>query len=250
MMEQTADIAITESPHPQTEPNPLDLDDWETRKTVRGQERLETILLIIACLYAGISCLWEIAFDHTGGVGTVVLLLCTAVFLSLFYAGLKKFVFRPIRAIRYGRCARRLIARAESLLRPVILEAWKHPSPGIIALDPRQRRLFVLCRRTGFCGLLLAPEQIVDVKVERTQTVETVTRHGARMIFTPFNSFGLLGGGQSRSTATVYDWASLEISFVRSEAVGVERVSVDFGGRRQMADDWLLSLHRLKDDRS
>jgi hypothetical protein len=228
------------------DPVPVVLDDWETRKVVGGQQRLETAILIAFALYLVASTAWDIIHRHEGIFGAVVLMVVVYFILGVVYAGLRKFVFRPLRSVRYGRCARRMIDRAQSVMQPVMLEAWKHPTPGIIALDPLQRLLFVECRRSGFHSLLLRPEQIIDVKVEREQTVETVTWHGGQPIFMPFESFGFLGGGRSRSTATVFERAFLEISFVRAENVGVERVAVDFGGRRRIADDWVLAIDRLR----
>jgi hypothetical protein len=248
-METPSDTVVGHLADASAGPIPVLLDDGETRRTVRRQEKLENGVLFVCCLYALLSCAWEIFHDHTGVFGAVVLLFVVYLFLSFLYAGLKKLVFRPIRAVRYGRCARRLIARAESLLRPIMLEAWKNPSPGIVALDPIQRLLFVECQRTGYHSFLLRPDQIIDVKVERRQTVETNTRHSGQTIFMPFESFGWLGGGSSRSTATVYETAFLEISFLRSENTGIERVVVNFGGRRQVADDWVLAINRLRDGR-
>jgi hypothetical protein len=221
-------------------------DDWETRRIVRSQEKLENALLLLCIFYTVLSCAWQMVQGQLGILEAVVMTLCAYVFLSLFYAALKRVVFRPIRAFRYGRCVRRLFHHARSMIKPVLIEAWTFPAPGLIALDPLRRLLFVECRRTGYHGLLLRPDQIVDIAVEREQIIDTTTTHGPQMIFAPFESLGLLSGGQSHSTATVYDTAVLEIAFVRSEQVGVERVTVDFGGRRRVADDWRLSVNRMR----
>lgn len=222
-------------------------DDPETRRVVTTQERGESIVLWLIIAYGVVGYVEAIVKAHFYWADVVFMPIATYLVMALIYAGVRRFLFRPIRALRFGACVRRLNAEAKQSVQTGEWVTLKYPSPNLLIRDTGRHRVIVEGRQTGFRRLALRPEQIVEVKVEREQIIETVTKHGPQMIFMPVDSsIGFLSGGRSRSTSTVHDTAYLEISYLVNETAAVRRIVFDFGEDRRRAENWALSIDQLR----
>ncbi|HYB09616.1 MAG TPA: hypothetical protein VEJ16_08090 [Alphaproteobacteria bacterium] len=223
-------------------------DDYETRNTVHSQVKLERIVKVILLIIWG--SLGIAVFRESHDILNPLLGLIVAFFLIYKFGGamISAFVFSPMRAIRFGSCFDRMRNIANRSMSLVKWQSWETPLPALIAIDPAQRILFVEGPDTGYRSLMLRPHQILDAKIEREQTVETKTKHGASLgYFFGSSSFGLglIGGSRSKSISKVIETAFLEISYLADASSVPARLVFPFGDQRREADDWVIAIRQM-----
>jgi hypothetical protein len=219
-------------------------EDLETMAVVEAQMKVEKTASLALKILCAIPVIGSLVKD---GVLSAVI---SVVIMFFVHAGLvwllRVLVFSPMRSARFAPCVRRMNDLAKSRMDLVKWSSWKTPLPQFLAIDPGRRSLFIESPDTGYRALVLSPEQIAEVKVEREQVVETKTSHGSRMTYS-FGSTGLgmVGGGSSRSTSKVIETAFLEISYVLNSASTPTRVVLAFGTDRRGADDWVIAIRHM-----
>jgi hypothetical protein len=222
-------------------------DDRETRSTVSGQRKLEksvTLGLFVVAMIRGLV-------NFKGGVdsGIVSTIIMFLVFVGVSWL-VNLTIFTPMRAVRFGACVNRMSDWANRALTVARYNTWKSPVPSFLAIDTGRKLLFVEGPTTDFYGLILRGQQIVDVKVEREQHIETTTKHSGRFIYGGAlrGGFGIgrLGGGTSKSKSKVVEQAFLEIVFSVSRDGTPSRIVFNFGEARRAADDWVLMIGQMR----
>jgi len=220
------------------------IDDTETKRILNQQYLIEKYVTFLIIFLAGMQ-----AIGAAGGLNYMLFPYAIAGYITYWiYSKILKFVlFKPMRAVRLGTCANRMLQTAKTQIDCTKWSTWKTPVPRVIAINPSTRKLFIEGPGTDYYGLTLAPEQILEAKVEREQRIETTTRHDSRVIYS-FGSpdFSVLGGGSSRSSSRVIESAYLEISYILDLDSTPHRVVFPFMGQRREADDWALAINHMR----
>lgn len=181
------------------------------------------------------------------GTGEAIANLIIAAILSAIVIWIyNRLVLRPAAAIRYGARAKAIVASLPALgVTPSLLHTWRSPTPGGVAVDNVGRQLFVQSDGTAHERLVLQPQHIVGVKVERETELHTQTKHGGRI--SAFSSVGLgyTFGGRSKSKTTTVERAFLEIHYQFAADQPPGWVAIPFGEKRRDADAMAAAIQRL-----
>lgn len=155
------------------------------------------------------------------------------------------FLLKPYQSVAFSACRRRLKAELTSLS-PAMAHVWKFPQPGSIAIAGG--RLMVKNWDSGYTRLNVDPSDILDVKVERTTTLHTTTRHSGRVTYgTGKSLFGAYTtGGNSRSKTTAVDEATLEVHLRNDREDSVYAMAIPFGTDRRAADVFCTAVVALR----
>lgn len=224
-------------------------DDWETRRSVELQRKIERYMPLFFAFIIFIQVIQQAKSSDL----PLVFILIISVALGLFYNWLlskiaRAVIIKPMRAWRYGGCTKRMQQIAEKQIDYSKWSSWKAPAmPRVLAINARTSTVFIEGPDTDYYGLTLSSLQILDVKVEREQSVYTTTEHSSRSIYTFGESnFGILGGGSSWSSSTVVESAFLEIAYILDPGGTPRRAVFPFSGQRREADDWVLAINQLR----
>ena len=222
------------------------IDDEETRRAVNLQYTIEKYARLFLIFITAIQVVYQL--KEQGVLSAIILIPFAFLYYWLLSKIVRVAILKPMRAWRYGACTKRMLRLAHRQIDYTEVSAWRYPMPRVIAINPRASAVFIQGPSTDYYGLTLAPRQILEVKVEREQTIETSTHHSARSIYNfGSSSFGILGGGESWSSSSVVESAYLEIAY-NDESGGMPRRAIfPFHDRRREADDWALAINQIRD---
>lgn len=163
--------------------------------------------------------------------------------LFVIYA---RFVVGGVARVLYSKNRKAMVAALPALgVQPQLLQSWSLPTPGVLALDTQHRQVYIQSAGTGQQRIVLRPEQILGVKVERETEMHTTTKHGGSVgVFS--GNFGYNFGSTSKSKTTVIENAFLELHFQLNEHDAPDWVAVPYGANRRDADAMAAAIQRLQ----
>ncbi|MFC0389655.1 hypothetical protein [Muricoccus vinaceus] len=224
---------------------------FRTVQHVHAIERwTDWTLMALACLLASIAFAlnfyerssWSDALLN--GVFTLFLGVITA---RILYRVIYALALWPYRVTRFRGCEKKIGQFFDQRQRALsMLRTWRNPSPGAMAVLG-EGRLAVVSFETRYEELNLKPEQIASARVEREQTLHTVTQESGRFTVGAGGSLflGYTFGGKSRSKTTVDEYAYLEIQYQLSPNGSVRWLAIPFGSARQEAESWAVAISRM-----
>lgn len=224
--------------------DPIIIEDQNTLSTVNSQIKVNKIIDIAVIL---LSIAYTISSIVDNGLSWFVLVLIGFGFIyyliTAFIANI--LILLPMRFFRFRACVKRMRELPQPHMHSNKWASWNTPFPAVLTIDSARKLLFLDSEHTKFRGLVLTPNQISDVKIEREQTIHTDTNHSSSMGF--LTSFGLMfmSGGSSKSKTKVIETAFLEISYVLDNISAPKRAVFPFGTDRRSADDWAVAIKHM-----
>lgn len=231
-------------------------DDECTRNTVSNQYKIHRFVKISILLSFFIITIYNILVEISkqgyveriiNGAFYVVIMFVISAFV---FSAVDSIFLNSMRSIRFRKCVARMSEWANKSITVTRSNFWKTPYPKFLAIDPVRKLLAIEAEATNYVGSILRADQILDVKVEREQHVETRTTHSGRTIYGGVFG-GIFGAGRvgretSKSTSRTVEQAYLEITFALSSTDAPCRVVFEFGKDRRQADDWVLMIDQMR----
>lgn len=153
-----------------------------------------------------------------------------------------KIIFNTYRKTRYRLASKNLANQLPTVLQANEVYTWEN-YPGIIAVDRKQRLILIQNYFNEYQPLILIPEQILAINIERESTIHSKTKQG--MTTHLFGKgWGFSFGGRSKTTSQVVNSIFLEIHF-QLENAGNSWISIPFGGDHRHAESFALTLRNL-----
>ncbi|RMX01255.1 hypothetical protein EBQ26_00240 [Allofranklinella schreckenbergeri] len=157
-------------------------------------------------------------------------------------------------------CTKHMKSELSALgLRPDRELFWKEGEtlwPNMLAVDTQRRALYLNMFLRDYERLVLCPNEILDVKVERESEIHTTTTHSGGT-FSMFSSgiggdsyffghhYGYQSASKSRSKSVEVERAFLEIHYQRACDSAPRWVAIPFGGDRREADSMAIAIRQL-----